>query len=1212
MVYGENFFNGILDEVDDETVLPNDKFEKHGNITEKEFLIDEDLIKYFSQEFDLNTIFISCILFNLTKFTYSKKILISNLYKKEDQQLDKIVFGGYINTTDNVETFLNKINHRIIKTKEYEKHFSIFKKCNNLVMPDFQYFYSQEDKCDNLNLLDSNLSLIIKKKKNNVKINFIYNDGYYSEKLIRTFYNSFIIVLNKFKEKNTLLKDISIKINSSKSYKLQKTTNTTLNKLFEKVVEKNIDKIALIAEDKKLTYGELDKLSNRIANALIKRNLNIEDRVIINLKRDTNLVIAIFGVIKAGGQFILMDSNDPAERINFIKRDTNAKYIIGNNQQLHGLIMDTLLEERDESNPNIDLNPDNLFCIVYTSGSTGKPKGVMLAHETILSEELLDSFTYFKIEDVFLLNLNQAFIGFIGTLLLFLYKGLKVVLANEKECYDVNSLIPLFKKTKFEIMHVTPSMIEEYMENESFLEILKYIKIIIFGGEKLSKKLIKKIKKISNADLYNLYGSTETPFSNINLINNDSYIIGKPVINVFERVVDVDGNPLPPYVVGEMWIGGLRVAKGYWNSKKLSQERFITIDSMPFFKSGDLAKYDENEGYDVIGRVDSQIKLRGQRIDPGEIENNVPINIGVEKSVVVVNNKNTNQILSLYFTTKSKYLKDDEILKIKENIKNHLKDRLPSFMIPQVYIYLNEFPKTRTGKISRNDLKDYDDDINEIIEPSTDLEREIFDLSADILGHDNFGVTNDLLSIGFTSLNFLRLKTKVNKIYGVDLPFIIDYGNIKTVANNIENSNEYIPVKHEYRDFYPLTYSQTYYYDYIKKNLKSLEYNMAFSLNFRDFNVFKLRDALLKTVELNSYIKTCLCENDDGIYQKRNDKYEADVKIFNKKLTRKIEREFIKPFNVFEPPLFRFELYYQDMEVNLLMDVHHIISDVYSIDIFVIDLIKEYYGDIPEKKYDYFDYTIDQLQISSSDKKQSKYYFLNIINDFSLDYYMKPSPIRLDYNLISKSIVYKNKFNELLKKYDISEDDLILSAITMCLTKFLNIDNILVNYVFNGRYHGRYFDTFGYFAQVIPLFFKVDEESSIQDYLKNIKKVKNFSMKNSYNFDPRNLIEDYLNCERKIYIQYNYFDKRKYNPYFSDNENLSNKYHIKNVHANKIKSDDFLGFNVNKNSNLIELKLEYIPAYYSDDEINVFLSNLSLLLELMVNNQIGKIRDWLI
>ncbi|MDR3223011.1 MAG: AMP-binding protein [Methanobrevibacter sp.] len=1218
----ELFFQKILNKTDDETILPyynrkKTKLKKfHESIAKKEFNIEDEYIKSkFSKIIDLNSLFLSSILFNLTKFVFNKKILISVLLKK-NTELEKIIFGMDINTNVSIKTFFSNIKKCLGKIIEYQPYFDDFRNLNDLTLPDLQFYYKYKDEED-FKIPESNFTIIFDEEYN--KLTVLYNKAKYNEEIIELFIASLLKIFKYFIEDNTtLLKDISLSENHRNKNHLK--SPMLLNELFEDIVKKNHDKVALIASDTILTYNELNNTVNRVANALIKNGLNVEDRVIINLKRDNKLVIAILAVLKAGGTFIITNPNDSLERIKIIKKNAEVKYVITNNKSDENLNINTLLNFENETTPQIKLNHNNILSIAYTSGSTDKPKGVIITHLNyfyrILDDPLISQ-SLKKRANKLLLNANQIFIIFQFNLFLFLFNGLTIVLTNDEELYNSNKIINLYEKTKFDIIITVPSILEEYIENKNMEEILKSIKIVQIAGEKPTIKLIKNFKKITNADLYQDYGSTETGHANIKLLKSDNSTIGKPVPNILEKIVDVDGNPIPNDMVGELWVGGLGITKGYLNNSELTKEKFIKKGDISYFKTGDLARCDKNGEYHLIGRIDNQIKIRGQKIEPNEIENSIPSNLGLKKIVPTIKKMENNQYLCLYFTTHEK-LTNKKVIDLKKRLNEHLKDKLPKWMLPQIYIYLppSKFPLLYSGKINIKGLPEpqfADFIFDDITTPRNELEKKIFDYCAEILKFKDFGVTNSFLSMGFTSLSIIKLISKIFSKYNIEFDIFKLFeknSNIESTAKKIHellsksgnslSKLEY--VKHNSIDHYPLSIQQLNLFFRIQKSPENLNNHLPTCVRFgSDFNnSLKLKKAIIKVIEFNHYIKTYFINNNDKIYQKIAYNLEIDIKIHNKILSDELKKDFVKPFNLFKPPLFRFEIYqYNHGEINLLMDIHHIIVDAYSFDLFFSELLKIYNDeDIHDKELSYLDYILDSLQEKDNKKLlEAKNIFKEELKNFPIQYYIDKEQIKRKYELKIKSIsIDANLLLKFSKDKHILLSNLILGAIVLSLTKLLKIDNVLLAVIFNGRDNPRYSNVFGIFFKFVYVFFNLDYNMNIIEYLANIKEVFNRGIE----YLPFTDKFEHFFFELNPRISYNYIDAS----YENYDEKLPPKYGIKANRINKPSTHqrNDLYIVVYYTKNYIDIIIEYEHAYYDDEKIENFINSIQDYLLSMINN----------
>ncbi|MDR2623283.1 MAG: AMP-binding protein [Methanobrevibacter sp.] len=1236
----EKFFDGIVKDIN-ETILPPDKT---GNkkLVERNFKLDKTS---YDVETNLESLFLSSVLFTLTKFVYSKKIFITKLFKTNDV-FEKIIFPININTNNNVESFQNNVVNLDMMLKKHSNYFfNVFKEYNDIKLPDFQFYYKNYvddiDVGEN-NIFDVNIKDNLSVKYGNHNLNIfnsftiicddqnsmikvIYDTSLYSDKLVDLFINSLLKIIDKFKEKTLLLKDISIGSDYSKS-KSYSSSSKLLSKSFEEIFKINKDKIALIADNEKLTYEKLNSSVNRVANALLKKGLQIGDRVVINLRRDSNLIIGILGVINAGGTFILVNHNDPIEKINFIKEDSEAKYVLinksnkGNENNVQHLNINDLFEEENKKNLNIDFEQDNDFCVNYTSGSTGKPKGVIQTHGSIFNKEFLDSFNFEK-DDVYLLSMNPVFIPFIETLILFFYHGATIVLTND-EILNFKELIDVFDETNFNIMFMTPSILLNYLENDDLKQIFKKLKIIYLAGEKLQLNLVEKLRMVSDLKLYNWYGSSETLVSNLKLISNsdinntdnisvntDNISVGKPVANVLEIIVDIDGNPLPLGIVGELWVGGSKIAKRYVNNEKLTREKFTSINMIPFFKSGDLAVVNEDGAYSIIGRVDNQVKLRGQRIEIGDIENNIPQDLGLNKTFVVIQEKNNNQYLTLYFTIDEK-LVQCEIEEIKKRLDDHLKKVLPKFMVPQIYIHLEEFPLTFAGKIDIKELSFHNFDLYEVILPSTDMEKKIFDICVKILGYRDFGVTNSLLSIGFTSLLITKLSVRIFKELGVEIfpAKLMDSNNtIRKISTKIQSS-DFSPskniLKHDKKEYYPLSFSQRFYAKTIQENpdvILSLQFIVKLNVYF---DPYKLKKALIKTIDLNSFIKTCFEMIDGKVWQKRNDDYRVDVKVFNKKMDDQIKKDFIsKRFNIFSPPLFCFEIYHYNDELYLLMNIHHIVSDGPSLGIFIGDLMSILHGQVPIKEFTCFDYICNNILYLKS---------LNSYNPDLSENFMTPYLDDDAEPKIKNLILDKQKIDEFCQKENILANTLILSGLSISLSKHLKENNFTASMIYDDRHIStKYSNVFGCMTNYLVFSLMIDYELEIKNYLKSVKEIEQDILINSV----ENSLENSKIENKKQYTDIIYNNIMNISTDDDSNNILSMEMIINNEteQYNQLLGKKTLFFNSTlikiENNVKILLNCVYRNISYSDDEINNLFKNIEKIIYDIIENPSKKVID---
>ncbi len=361
-----------------------------------------------------------------------------------------------------------------------------------------------------------------------------------------------------------------------------------------------------------------------------------------------------------------------------------------------------------------------------------------------------------------------AFDVFLHEVFVTLMNGLTLVFANDEESKNPLELAKLFEKSGADSFSATPSRMLQYLEFDMIKKSISQCKIISLAGENYPLNLHKIIKMYSDAEIYNVYGPTETTIScNTKCVDNEDITVGKPLFNVIESVMDIDGNPLPSGIVGELYVGGAGVARGYWNRKELTDERFIYRNNIRYYRTGDFAKKKDNGEYYILGRMDNQIKLRGLRIEIGEIENVISDYEGIKRVIVLVKKIQSQEHLCAYFIS-------DKPIDVK-SLKSHLKNKLTPYMIPSIYVELDEFPQTPNGKIDTKSLPEPLLKEKKYIAAKNKDEKFFADVFANVLGINKVGATDNFFDLGGTSL----LATKV-MVESVNAGYNISYGDIFT------------------------------------------------------------------------------------------------------------------------------------------------------------------------------------------------------------------------------------------------------------------------------------------------------------------------------------------------------------------------------------------------------------------------------------------------
>ena len=531
------------------------------------------------------------------------------------------------------------------------------------------------------------------------------------------------------------------------------------------------DKTALIAVDGTYTYRELNARINRIAHTLIAKGVRRGDRVVVLLPRTSAVICCLYGVSKTGAAYIPCDPAYPAERIKLITEDSGAKYVITTQDKAaeygeKAIVADELMNSTAaDTNPGVDVQPDDTVYLIYTSGSTGRPKGVMLRHKGICNHNTAHPcnrhiYTAATEGHTFLAVTTLSFDMSLKEYSATLFNGQTLVLAGDDQSNNPLELAKLFLATGADVFNATPSRLLNYMESEDFCEGLRRCKAIYSGGEPYSDRLLDRLHKLTKARIFNTYGPTETTVScNVaELTHTDRISIGEPLLNVTEFIVDIDGNEQPVGVVGELYIGGEGVGKGYNNLPEQTAARFVEYRGMRVYRSGDYARWLPDGKVVTLGRMDNQIKLRGLRIELGEVEAAVSRYPGIKQVTVMVRTLNGKEHLAAYFTA-------DRPIDVNE-LKTEVGKTLTPYMVPTAYLQLDAFPLTPNGK---TDIKHLPEPVivqtsGEYTAPANQVERDFCDIFKNVLELDKVSATESFFELGGTSLVATRVLIEATRL----------------------------------------------------------------------------------------------------------------------------------------------------------------------------------------------------------------------------------------------------------------------------------------------------------------------------------------------------------------------------------------------------------------------------------------------------------------
>ena len=870
--------------------------------------------------------------------------------------------------------------------------------------------------------------------------------------------------------------------------------NRTILDDFLEMVKKYPDNLAVVFKDKEYTYREVDKITTRIANELIRLGAQKEKVVSILINKSEYIVLASLAVTKSGAAYQPLDPSYPKERLSFMVKDSGANILI-RDDNLEGLIDDyhgqevlvsSLLSFKDDTPLKVKPAPQDLFIMLYTSGSTGLPKGVMLEHGNIFAFS-----RYYRQE--FNLDENSrvsayASYGFDADMM-DLYPtltsgGCVYVIPDEMRL----NLIELGEY--FDEKQITHSFITTQVGRQFASEIHpKSLKVFGVGGEKLVP-----IEPPKGFKFYNFYGPTEgTVFCTRQLVDKlyARIPIGESLTDYKIYVLDKNKKRLPTLVNGELYISGPQVARGYLNREKENNEAFLTNwftkeeKFQKLYKTGDIVRLLPDGKVDFIGRKDGQVKIRGFRIELSEVEKVIREFSKIKDATV----KDFTDPSGVKFIVA--YVVSDEKINVEE-LNEFIRSKKPPYMVPAYIVQLDKIPLNQNQKVNKRALPMPELQQVEIVEPRNDEEKAIFDIVKDVIGYDSFGVTTDIFEAGLTSISSIRLTILLSKKYGK----AVESGDLKDHPT-VESLVEFLASKKEDDTFelleeYPLSKTQEGIFVECVSKANSTNYNIPFLFKLdKNIDLAKLKDALVKVVDAHPYLKTTLSMNSDGdIVASRKD---VPAIIDYKKEEIAIDK-LVRPFSILGDRLYRIEIY-EGKENYLFLDFHHIICDGTSESIILNDLNKAYSNEeLAKETYTGFEVALKERNDLKTEKlEKAKAFYQGVLKDVDGEYVLKKD-LKVKKESKLQSIDYILFIdNEKVKKF-VSENKLTNNALfnfafAFTLSKFLYKKEALYETIYNGRKSSRMINTVSMLVKTLPVFIKYDENDDVLTKLNEMKEL---------------------------------------------------------------------------------------------------------------------------
>ncbi len=665
------------------------------------------------------------------------------------------------------------------------------------------------------------LDVYILEEATGLVIKFIYNTDLFDESTITRMLEHYRCLLNGVvSNPSCRISELPLLTNKEEQKLLIEWNNTTIDypediyihDLFEQQVKRTPNAVAIICEEKEITYQELNQSANQLAHYLTRLGVQPGIMVGIFTERSIKTIIGLLGILKVGGVYVPLDPDYPRERLAYMLDDARLSFLLTTNsgldtfseKELNIVCLDTdwaIISQESKENPDYHTTTDTPACIIYTSGSTGNPKGVIVQHGNIINLIHWLNETYPNRKgDVYCQKTSLSFIDSVWEIFGPLSMGLRLAIIPERVVKDLPLFVEMLAEYQVARIILVPSLLRALLNTYPNLQCeLPKLKEWISSGEALSTELAQQFwQQCPKYRLINLYGSSEVMavVTSYDVIQSDRVVtnipIGKPIGNTQIFILDPNMQPVPIGVVGELHVGGAGLAKGYLNRTKLTAEKFV---SNPFnnepgshlYKTGDLAHYLQNGDIQYDGRIDQQIKLRGFRIELGEIEGLLSLNSQLQE-VVIVDKEDPirDKYLAAYYVVKGKQLVSPE------DLRTFLMEKLPHYMVPSTFVCLEKIPLTANNKVDRNALMSHDDfhqNETENKHSNSPAEQVMISIWKEVLGLEKIRIDDNFFHLGGHSLLAVRLFSIIFKAFDVELPIasLFQHPTVKTLSKVIDN-----------------------------------------------------------------------------------------------------------------------------------------------------------------------------------------------------------------------------------------------------------------------------------------------------------------------------------------------------------------------------------------------------------------------------------------
>jgi amino acid adenylation domain-containing protein len=923
-----------------------------------------------------------------------------------------------------------------------------------------------------------------------------------------------------------------------------------IHQLFEEQAARTPAAVAVVFEGQELTYQELNIQANQLAHYLQSLGVNSEVLVGIYLERSLLVIVGLLAVLKAGGAYIPLDPDYPQQRLTYMAEDAQISLLLTQESLLDSLpvedvgviVLDKLAEiltVQSPENPLSEVVPENLLCLLYTSGSTGKPKGVMLTHAALVNHS-------WGISEVFGLTesdrvLQFASFGFdVAAEEIFptWLKGGTVVLRPGQMFATLTDFADFIEQESLTVLNITPAYWHEWAiaVSQSLATVPSSLRVVAVGGDAVLPETVNIWRQMvgKRVQCINVYGPTEASVTAIvhDLLDYqsekiNSVLIGRPIANTKAYILDQNLQPVPIGVKGELHLCGVRLARGYLNRPELTAEKFINnpFAHSPFnrlYKTGDLARYLPDGNIECFGRIDNQVKIRGFRIELGEIEAVINQNIDVQTSCVIIREDTPgDKYLVAYIVAHY------ERIPMISELRQFLSSKLPLYMVPQAFVFLESLPLTTNRKVDRRALPAPDKIGNrrdQYVAPRNGIEEMLVQIWTEILKIEQVGIYDNFFEIGGHSLLATQLVSRIRSLFKIELPLRSLFGaatvaELAHLIGQLQQQNLTLtvpPILPRTKDTeLPLSFAQQrlWFLDQLQPN--SALYNIPMVLHFRgNLNQKALEQSLREICDRHEVLRTNFVTIDGQptqiIQTTREtisvvDLQDLPIQEQAEKTQQLKQKQATQPFDLAKESLIRITLVVlSETEHFLLVCMHHIISDGWSIEVFIHELTSLYNAytqnhpaNLAPLPIQYADFALWQKQWLQGDVLQSQLNYwqnqltaapplLSLPTDHPRPAVQSFVGTQQEFSLSPK---LSQALTELSRQQGVTLFMTLLAAFDALLYRYTGSSDILVGTPIANRNRGEIEGLIGFFVNTLVMRTDLSDNPSFSQLLTRVREV---------------------------------------------------------------------------------------------------------------------------